>query len=274
MPETNNPLIGAQSAADPTAANPSAGADWSSGFDESTREYVGKKGWGSASDVLTSYQNLEKLQGGAKNVIEMPGVDATDEAKSAFYNKLGRPATVDEYSMEMPDGGDSDFFNWFKTTSHSQGLSDAQAKGLLEAYNTMSGERMGNYQVAQAEQSEKELNELKTQWGQDYDKRVDEGKRAAGVLNYDEEALSALESKMGTAEMVKLFADIGSRMSEDSFASADRGGDGSFTINPGQAKQEILELKSNKEFMDKYLAGDKGAMAKMTRLNKIAHDKR
>ena len=64
---------------------------WTAAFDEDTNAYVSNKGWKEPADLLTSYRNLEKFAGGAKNLLELPPENATPEQLDAFYrNSAGR----------------------------------------------------------------------------------------------------------------------------------------------------------------------------------------
>lgn len=244
---------------------------WNAGFDEDTNAYVSNKGWQSPADILSSYRNLEKFAGGSKNLLELPGADADQTMLDSFYNKLGRPESADKYDLKMPDSADPELTNWFKQTAHKSGLSNKQAAVLFDAWNEMSATRMqAMNQEAQAN-SERELATLKKEWGQGFDAQIDAGKRAVNALGYNADQLNALESKMGTAEMLKLFAAVGSKMGEDNFVDGNRSGDTSFGLTPAAAKQQIADLKMDKNFMSEYLSGNKDAVAKMQRLMTFAH---
>jgi hypothetical protein len=270
--ETGTAALSGDNGASNASANEGQASAWNAGFDEDTNAYVDNKGWGGVEDVLSSYKNLEKFQGGAKNLIEMPGVDASDDDRSSFFNKLGRPETADQYSSELPEGGDSDFFNWFRDTAHAQGMTDSQASGLLTAYEEMNASRMEAYETGQREASEKAIGDLQKEWGQGYDAQMDMGKRAVAALGYDEQSLTDLEGKMGTSEMLKLFANLGSKMGEDSFEDGSRGSsNGSFGLTPATARQQMSDLKLDKSFMGEYLGGNPDAVSKMKRLMEAAH---
>jgi hypothetical protein len=270
-----------EAAAAPTGDNGSANAGaangagnpspWNAGFDEETSAYVGNKGWQSPADILSSYRNLEKFAGGSKNLLELPGVDADQTALDNFYNKLGRPESPDKYGIKMPDGGDPELAEWFKQNAHKTGLSDKQAASLFDAWNEMSASRMQAMQQSAVQSSEQEIAALQKEWGQGYEAQIDSGKRAVAALGYDAEKLNALESKMGTAEMLKLFAAVGSKMGEDSFADGNRSGNTTFGLTPAAANQQIADLKMDKNFMSEYLNGNKDAVAKMQRLMGFAH---
>jgi len=250
------------------AGNPSP---WNAGFDEDTNAYVSNKGWQGVPDILNSYRNLEKFAGGSKNLLELPGADADATALDAFYNKLGRPESPDKYGLKVPDGGDAELSEWFKQNAHKTGLTDKQAATLFDAWNEMTSTRMQAMQQEAQASSEREIADLQKEWGQGYEAQIDSGKRAVAALGYDAEKLNALESKMGTAEMLKLFAAVGSKMGEDSFADGNRSGNTTFGLTPAAAKQQIADLKMDKNFMGEYLSGNKDAVAKMQRLMGFAH---
>lgn len=275
MPDTAAALLGDNGApAAPAAgvaptAQPSANSVWTAAFDEDTSAYVSNKGWKEPSDLLMSYRNLEKFAGGAKNLLEMPPENATPEQLDAFYSKLGRPADPNEYGLKAPDGGDPAMVEWFKGTAHKLGLSAKQAQSLFTEFNGMSGSMQEKLQSQMAQESEKAIGTLKQEWGQAYDQMIGAGRRAATALGYDAGRLSAIEDKLGTAEMLRLFATLGSKMGEDSFAG--ERSEGGFGTTPAAAKQQIADLKLDKGFMDKYLSGDKDAVGKLQRLMEAAH---
>jgi len=275
MPDTAAALLGDNGApAAPAAgvaptAQPSANSVWTAAFDEDTSAYVSNKGWKEPSDMLMSYRNLEKFAGGAKNLLELPPENATPEQLDAFYSKLGRPADPNEYGLKAPDGGDPAMVEWFKGTAHKLGLSAKQAQSLFTEFNGMSGSMQEKLQTQMAQESEKAIGTLKQEWGQAYDQMIGAGRRAATALGYDAGRLSAIEDKLGTAEMLRLFATLGSKMGEDSFAG--ERSEGGFGTTPAAAKQQLADLKLDKGFLDKYLSGDKDAVGKLQRLMEAAH---
>ena len=94
------------------------------------------------------------------------------------------------------------------------------------------------------------------------------GRRAATALGYDAGKLSAIEDKLGTAEMLRLFANSAPRWARTRSPGSAAAG---FGTTPAAAKQQIADLKLDKGFMDKYLAGDKDAVNKLQRLMEAAH---
>ena len=71
--------------------------------------------------------------------------------------------------------------------------------------------------------------------------------------------------------MLKLFAILGSKMGEDTFEGGERTGSGGFGVTPAAARQQIADLKTDKQFMEAYLSGSKEHVAKMQRLMEAAN---
>lgn len=243
---------------------------WNAGFDEDTQAYVGVKGWQSPADLLTSYRNLEKFAGGSKALVELPGEDADPQKINEFYAKLGRPDSPDKYDLKMPADADPKVTDFYKTLAHKHGLSAKQAAGLYGEWNEFVTSLGQQSEAEMQATSEREVLDVKKEWGQAFEQNLDAGRRAAAALGYDQAKLDAMEAKLGTAETLRLFATLGSKMGEDSFAGGEREGS-SFALSPATAKQQIADLKMDNQFMAKYLNGDKDAIAKMTRLMESAH---
>jgi len=244
-------------------------SSWTDSFDEDTLAYVNNKGWEDPTSLLESYRNLEKFQGGAKSLVEVPGEDADASAMAKFFDRLGRPESPDGYGFEVPEGGDETMAKWFGETAHQYGLSTKQAQSIFNEFNQMMGARSEEFEANQRIEAEQSIDSLKREWGRDFDKMLASGQKAVSALGYDEAALSALESKMGTAEMMKLFSAVGAKMGEDAFVDGKTSG--GFGTTPAQARVQVSELKADPQFMDRYLSGDKAAIEKMQRLMSTAY---
>lgn len=267
---------GQQAAAPAAAVAPASGAPagqspWYGQADEQTAAYIQNKGWQSPTDLLTSYRNLEKFAGGSKNLLELPGADAAPEAWDPVYAKLGRPESPDKYELQVPEGGDPDLANIYKQLAHKNGLSTKQAAAIYNDWNAAVGERMQAMQQQLEQQSARDVESLRQEWGQAYEQQITAGRKAVAALGLDADKLSSYEAKLGTADMLRLFATLGSKMGEPDFHGGERGGEDGFTMTPAQAKAQMDDLKSDKQFMDLYLKGDKGALAKMQRLMGAAY---
>lgn len=274
MGDNGGGASGAAASAAPAASGAPSGAQpsWYGEVDEQTAAYIGNKGWQSPTDLLNSYRNLEKFAGGSKNLLELPGADADQAAWDNVYNRLGRPADPKEYGIVAPENGDPELVDWFTKTAHANGLTAKQAQTLFNQWNEMAGGKMEAMEVAARENSERAISELKREWGQAYDQQIDMGRRAVAALGLDQQKLTEYENKLGTGEMLKLFATLGSKMGEPSFADGGRSGNaGGFGLTPAQAQQQVADLKMDKQFMEQYMKGAPDAVNKMKRLMEAAY---
>jgi hypothetical protein len=265
-------LSGDNGSANPGAAEtPSSAPSWMEGFDEDTRAYVGNKAWQSPNDMLASYRALERYAGGSKAIVEMPGEDADETKVNEFYNKLGRPESPDKYGLKAPEGADPKVTELYSKIAHKHGLTAKQAQGVFGEWNQEIIQMGAQSEAEMTAAAEREVADIRKEWGQAFQQNLDAGRRAAASLGYDQAKLNALEEKLGPAETLRLFATLGSKMGEDSFVGGEREGSSGFGLTPAAARQQIADLKLNNDFMGKYLSGDKDALSKMQRLMEAAH---
>lgn len=249
---------------DPGTNTPTELAEWTTDFGEDTKAYVNNKGWKTPNDLLVSYQNLEKLTGGSKRVVALPDEDADESTVNRFYDNIGRPESSDQYNLDMPDETDDALMTWFRDSAYEVGLTRAQAGKMFASWNEMAQNRIEQTKDQMRTKGENEIADLKREWGQKYDENIVAGKNAVRALGYDEEKLSIMEEKLGTSEMLKLFSVLGSKMGEDSFEDGSRS-NASFGNNKAEARVQMEELRNDAGFMERYMRGDREALAKFTR---------
>lgn len=238
---------------------------WYADLDKDTQGYLANKGWKEPSDVVHGYRNLEKLLGNdrAGRTVTLPkeGEDPTE-----FYTKLGRPEAADKYDLGDADG---DAANWFREKAFELGLSQNQAKQLLEGFNEF-GTSVGESQQADKQaEFNNQMHELKRDWGSAYDANMNAARKAVQQFEIGTDDIDAIESAMGPKKTFEMMYRIGRALSEDSFESGQR--DTGFVMTPGEAEGRIAELKMDSQFMDKYMSGDKDAVAKFTKLMQAAY---
>lgn len=207
-----------------------AGFDWAASLGDGAKDLlpvVQTKGWKGPADAVKSYTELESTLG--RDRVVLPGKDAKPEEWDAVYAKLGRPATPDAYGFKPPQGipegvYDPKFASWAQTAFHKAGLSPRQAQAVhdefvrmsIEGHNARVGEIKSKGDAGEAE--------LRKEWGADYDKHVEAGRRAAKALGVEAEDLDRIESAIGMPKLLKLFANVGGRMGEDTAVGAGGGG--------------------------------------------------
>jgi len=95
-------------------------------------------------ETLTRFKTLgelgkayRELEGKSGTVITIPGDDATDEERAAYYTKIGRPEKPENYSfekIELPEGYDSEeAIQKYRNIAFAQGLTNKQAEAFYKA---------------------------------------------------------------------------------------------------------------------------------------------
>jgi len=258
-------------AAPPAAAPVAHEFKWLGDADETRVGYVQNKGWKEPSQVLDSYIALERTFGADKagRTVILPGEKAEAAELDAFYSKLGRPAEPKDYKVTVPDGHDPKFADGFKAKAHELGLTAKQVEGIA-AWNN---EQVAGLQTAQANQSVESFNRdvqtLKTEWGQAHDQNVVIARNAAQSLGLDAATIDKMSGALGHKATMELLHRVGAKTGESDFVATSSSSYGGH-LTPGQAKAEIAAHKSDKAFMAKVFSGDAEAKAKWTKLHNYA----
>lgn len=214
---------------------------WRSALPDDLKNHEFVKDYSKPGDAIRDFVNLKQE---AASMLKVPGKDATDEQRAAFYNALGRPESPDKYTIGKPEGL-PDYVPYsqeneaaFRTLVHETGLSDSQAQKLNQWYwNTVKSE-------VETEQNatNEAINKLKDEWKGDTFK-VNTEKAARAFKKFGgEEAASFLESikangvPLGSHPLfLKTFHAIAEAVSDD-FLSAG-GGNNKTTMSDEQLAQ-------------------------------------
>jgi len=251
---------------------------WFSGADTETAAFITNKGWNEDPlRAVASYQHLEKLHGKpADSVIELPRAD-DPEGQRAFWTKLGAPETAEGYELTAPEGQQLDpkYQEWARNKFHELGISADTAAALFAANNDYFNEA----QAATAKDYEAQVvvdkQTLKDEWRDGHDKMMNRASTAAKQLGFPVDAVNAIEATMGYAKTMKLFADLGGKMTEDNFVSGDTSNGFKGELTPSEATAELEALKLDKNFTaaltDRTHPGHQAAVAKRRALINKAH---
>ncbi len=246
-------------------------ANWFDGYTEDLRGLIQNKGWKDPQDVISSYSNLEKLLGADKagRGLVLPKEDADASEWGKVYDKLGRPTSPDGYKLPVPDGDTGEFAKVAAGKFHELGLTAKQAEALAGWYNEQSAGIVQQSAAQLAQQSEADMASLEQEWGQSYDANIEASRRAVREFGFNEQELDAIERGLGTANMMKKFADIGKRLGESQFVEGKNSGN--FGMSPEAARVRVSQLKQDPEWTAKYLGGNADAKAELERLMKIGY---
>lgn len=254
--------------------NSAPSGDWYSGIqDEGVRNWVQAKGFKDPVSAAESAYNLEKMIGfdRAGRTVVVPDENSTPEQIKAFNTRMGVPETADGYTLPVPEGQDAAFSKQAAQWMHEAGISAKAGEALATKWNEhIAGIQAKAEQEFQAKSSA-DFDALRSEWGNAFNQNSELAKRAAaqfipGSADERGKVIDGLERVMGTANLMKMFAAIGSGLGEHSLHQGDGG-----MMTPAQANQRIAELKSNSEWTNAYLGGDQAKARELQQLIAMAN---
>ena len=182
-------------------------ANWSDSFSEDEAKMVKDKGWKSPQDILKSYKELENL---SSNKFSIPKADDA-EAWKKLDAKLGCPDTIEGYDIQDIADIDKPFIDAFKAAALEAGMRPSQFQKMYDCYK----DRQEKLTEAFNAQVEKDKDEVRAEWGNDYSMNEEIMKRGLRLFELPEELLSNIEMAISTKEFMKLGKRIGALVSED-----------------------------------------------------------
>ena len=226
---------------DPVEKTPEVSTDWKANLSDEVRADKSLENIKDIEALAKSYVHAQKLVGADK--IPVPNKYATDKDWDAVYEKLGRPKSADGYKFDLPQDKKVDEVSLkeFSTQAHKLGLLPGQAQGMVKFYNEMTAKSLQDADgkaLAAREASEKTL---KQEFGQAYDQKVTQAATLAKSVGATDILNRNLEdgTKLGDhPDMIKVFAQLASKMGEDSIVQAS----GPTYLTPSQIEKQIGEL--------------------------------
>jgi|TARA_R100001129_G_scaffold142319_1_gene103504 hypothetical protein len=237
QPEQQNSVL----SGDPKTETPQVATDWKASLSEAIRSDKSLENIKDIEGLAKSYVHAQKMVGADK--IPVPNKYATDKDWDAVYEKLGRPKSADGYKFDLPQDKkvDEASLKEFSTQAHKLGLLPGQAQGMVKFYNEMTAKSLQDADgkaLAAREASEKAL---KQEFGQAYDQKVTQAATLAKSVGATDILNRNLEdgTKLGDhPDMIKVFAQLASKMGEDSIVQAS----GPTYLTPSQIEKQIGEL--------------------------------
>jgi hypothetical protein len=236
------------------------------GLNEENKSFVANKGFKSFDDVVTSYINLEKYQGvPAEKLLKLPDENNADEV-NAFYKKLGRPDKVEDYKFDIAEGQDDAIAKAIAPELFKIGLSQKQAAAIYKTLETAKIEQGKALEAAAI----KDEQDLKAEWGANYDNNLKAAQQAAKIAGVTPEQIEALQKATNYKTVMNMFKNLASKFSEDVLRGGGDNKQSRFTLTPQQAREKIEQLKTNADWVKKMNSGDKAVLQEYDELAKIA----
>jgi hypothetical protein len=207
--------------------------------------------------------------------IRIPTDDAPPEEKEKFHVRLGRPASVDKYSKldtsQLPQGysPDENRIKAFYDRAFKSGLTDTQAKEVLQWLHSQDIEVAKSEATEKANSQEQAVAQLKEAFGPAFDERLNLARRAYKSIATDDIRTNLAESGLeDNPAFIMLMAEIGKKLIDDRTIDGS-GGVSSLTLTSQEALARISEINQDKSHP--YHKGRSDAVAEMTRLFEAAY---
>ena len=187
--------------------------------------------------------------------VALPTDKSTPEELAAFYTKLGRPESADKYGIELTSDEGAAASKAFADAAFNAGLTKAQAQAVAKASNDFVAQKMEAYRAEQ----DKQMKDLQTAWGADFNKNTEIARQAARQFGLDnKETLARLESALGSKALMELMHKIGSAIADPAFkgVGAGRNPVSAKAYTREEAAAKMKELQADKAFGAKFMAND------------------
>lgn len=195
------------------------------------------------------------------------GEELTQDDINRMYTRLGRPEDPTKYDLTeiVPENYNPGIVDEFKQKAYEAGMSQEGVKKMAEWYKEVELRQHKAIKDARALQDDQNILALKTEFGVNFDNEVKNARKALDAYTDKSFRQYMDESGLGNhPALVKAFAKIGRELSEDRLVQSDTAV--RMMKNEELKKSEILRLRSNKEFMEKYRRGDPVAVQRLNNL--------
>lgn len=251
-------------AADPDwYANLSADAD---GEAASNRDWIKAKGFKDLDGVTKALRNAEKAIHDSGR-IKIPGADAKPEEIAEFHKAIGVPEDPKGYEFKAPtdaDGNeiplDTALLGRIAESAHKHGLPKAALEGVVADFVQAQLDQAADFDSQQQAEAQK----IVKGWGAEGTAKLAAIDSAARVLGLNANEMVAIRNALGAEKALGMFARLGEGLAEDKLITGEAK---RFGISGPEAKQEIANLKQDKDFQAKLMSGDPVATARWNRLN-------
>jgi hypothetical protein len=110
---------------------------------------------------------------------------------------------------------------------------------------------------------------LAANWGTNYETNLFIARQAATALGITPEIVQTLENQIGYDKVMEFLRNVGVRIGEDKYISTPGAGGNNKVMTREQAVARVTELKQDKDWVARYLRGDKKEFDEMTALNQM-----
>ncbi len=272
-----------------SAVSAPADAKWFSALDAETQAYITTRGLAD-KDPTTAFLDAAKAHREAQayigvpkeQLLKLPKADAAPEEWDAVYEKLGYSKNADDYKLDglkLSDGRDVEdgLKDFIRAQATDLKLSPAAATKFAEATVKQLESGAAAQTATQVAEATRALEALRQSWGPNYEanKVIADNAYAAimAAAGFDQAKMSAAIAKLGEtagrADVMQMLLAVGQKLGEDKFVGGG-GPSGNTRYTKETAAARLAELKTDTEFVKRYLAGGTAESKEMNDLHLLA----
>lgn len=195
------------------------------------------------------------------------GTELTDEDRNRIYSRLGRPEAPDKYDLTdiVPENYNHSVVEEFKQKAYENGMSNEGVRKMAEWYKDIELKQAEAMQKAKMAQADQHILHLKKEFGTRFDEEVNNARKALDAYTDKDFRKYMDETGLGNhPALVKAFAKIGRELSEDRLVQSETAT--KLAQDEHLRRAEILRLRADQTFMERYRRGDREAVARLNRL--------
>lgn len=228
-----------QSSGDTVQTQPKV-VDWRESLPEDLRSDPSLKDYVDVAGLAKSHVHLNKMVGMDK--IPVPTKHATEEDWQLVYNRLGRPKSANDYTVEGIEGIDESYLNSFKEQAHKLGLLPQQVQGVLKYYTDLAQQSQETSVQDLEMYKQQAQDQLRKEFGKAYDDKIQKASNIAmdllGAETLNEVRLADGRALGDHPDLIRAFAKIADMIGEDKVIGQPR----AMNLTPDDAKKRIRDL--------------------------------
>jgi len=247
---------------------------WYSDLGEGLSDNESIQKYKSVKDLAHAYVNASKMIG--KDKMMVPDEKTSDEDWNTIFNKLGRPESLENYTVEKGEKSSlgDDFYKSFAEEAFKAGMLPKQANAIAKLIEDNSQAEMDAFAAKVRETAEANETTLREEFGDAYDRKLKAANFALSEYG-GKEAEQRIEELGLTNEpaLIKMFAAIGEAKSNDTFKGES---EKAFGITPSEAEEKLNAMLSDPKHAlhDRAHGNYATAMKEYNRLSAIAYAKK
>jgi hypothetical protein len=241
---------------------------WRDTLPEEIRAHSSLSSFQDVGSLAKSFIHAQSLIG--KKGVVVPGEKSTDEEWNNFYKSIGVPE-ADKYEVSTPKDVQVNeaAVKAFKENAHKAGLLPKQANQLLGWFTKFEQDQMASHAETRQQELKSQIEGLKKEWGEGYEKEVETAKFAVREVGGDEFTKHLNKTGFGNdPQLIKFMSKVAKLLGEDKLREGGIG-EGADTTNDIRAQMDELRANGNENgLFEKSHPNHKVVMAKFENLAK------